>query len=157
MIMQMLNVKIGLTFSGGLVDFILFGVIPNRTNWVWVIIVGLIFAIIYYLGFRLIIRKLNLKTPGREYDENNISIDISSEKLPYEILDALGGGRNIKYLDACITRLRVTVNKFSVVNKEKLKTLGAADLMIIGNNIQAIFGPQSDIIKEQMKDIKLFL
>ncbi|WP_294167934.1 glucose-specific PTS transporter subunit IIBC [uncultured Clostridium sp.] len=153
MIMQMLNVKIGLTFSGGLVDFILFGVIPNRTNWVWVIIVGLIFAIIYYLGFRLIIRKLNLKTPGREYDENNISIDISSEKLPYEILDALGGGRNIKYLDACITRLRVTVNKFSVVNKEKLKTLGAADLMIIGNNIQAIFGPQSDIIKEQMKDI----
>lgn len=153
MIMQMLNVKIGLTFSGGLIDFILFGVIPNRTNWVWVIIVGLIFAIIYYLGFRLIIRKLNLKTPGREYDENNISIDISSEKLPYEILDALGGGRNIKYLDACITRLRVTVNKFSVVNKEKLKTLGAADLMIIGNNIQAIFGPQSDIIKEQMKDI----
>lgn len=153
MIMQILNVKIGLTFSGGLIDFILFGVIPNRTNWVWVIIVGLGFAIVYYLGFRFIIRSLNLKTPGREEDENNINIDMSSEKLPYEILNAFGGGKNIKYLDSCITRLRVTVNKFSLVNKDKLKALGAADLMVIGNNIQAIFGPQSDIIKEQMKDI----
>lgn len=153
MIMQILNVKIGLTFSGGLIDFILFGVIPNRTNWGWVIIVGLGFAVVYYLGFRFIIRNLNLKTPGREEDENNINIDVSSEKLPYEILNAFGGGKNIKYLDSCITRLRVTVNNFSLVNKDKLKALGAADLMVIGNNIQAIFGPQSDIIKEQMKDI----
>lgn len=153
MIMQILNVKIGLTFSGGLIDFILFGVIPNRTNWIWVIIVGLGFAIVYYLGFRFIIRSLNLETPGREKDDNNIDIDISSEKLPYEILNAFGGGKNIKYLDSCITRLRVTVNKISLLNKDKLKALGAADLMVIGNNIQAVFGPQSDIIKEQMKDI----
>lgn len=153
MIMQILNIKIGLTFSGGLIDFILFGVIPNRTNWIWVIIVGFLFALIYYFGFRFMIRWLNLKTPGREEAENNVNIDISSEELPYEILKAFGGGRNIKYLDSCITRLRVTVYEFSLVNKEKLKSLGAADLMIIGNNIQAIFGPQSDIIKEQMKDI----
>ncbi|MDV4151464.1 glucose-specific PTS transporter subunit IIBC [Clostridium sp. AL.422] len=153
MIMQMLNVKIGLTFSGGLIDFILFGVIPNRTNWFWVIIVGGIFAVIYYFGFRFIIRKLDLKTPGREDDENNVRIDISNENTPYEILDAFGGAKNIKYLDSCITRLRVTVNKLSSVNRDKLKALGAADLMIIGNNIQAIFGPQSDIIKEQIKDI----
>lgn len=153
MIMQILNVKIGLTFSGGLIDFILFGVIPNRTNWLWVIIVGCIFAIIYYFGFRYIIRKLDLKTPGREEDDNYISTDISKENLPYEILDAFGGAKNIRYLDSCITRLRVTVNKLSLVKRDKLKFLGAADLMIIGNNIQAIFGPQSDIIKEQIKDI----
>ena len=153
MIMQILNVKIGLTFSGGLIDFILFGVIPNRTNWLWVIIVGCIFAIIYYFGFRYIIRKLDLKTPGREEDDNYISTDISKENLPYEILDAFGGAKNIRYLDSCITRLRVTVNKLSLVKRDKLKCLGAADLMIIGNNIQAIFGPQSDIIKEQIKDI----
>ncbi len=153
MIMQILNVKIGLTFSGGLIDFILFGIIPNRTKWIWAIIVGLVFAIIYYFGFRIIIRKLNLKTPGREEDENNIRIDVSEENIPYEILNALGGRKNIKYLDSCITRLRVTVNNMVLVNKEKLKSLGAADLMVIGNNIQAIFGPQSDIIKEQIKDI----
>lgn len=153
MIMQILNVKIGLTFSGGLIDFILFGVIPNRTNWLWVIMVGLIFAVIYYFGFRFTIRKLDLKTPGREDEDNNISMDVSYENLPYEILDAFGGTNNIRYLDSCITRLRVTVNKVSLVKRDKLKFLGAADLMIIGNNIQAIFGPQSDILKEQIKDI----
>ncbi|MBE6054379.1 MAG: PTS glucose transporter subunit IICBA [Clostridium sartagoforme] len=153
MIMQILNVKIGLTFSGGLIDFILFGIIPNRTNWLWVIVIGCIFAIIYYFGFRFVIRNLNLETPGRESDINNIELDISNENIPYEILNAFGGARNIKYLDACITRLRVIVNKSSLVDRDKLKALGAADLMVIGNNIQAIFGPQSDILKEQIKDI----
>jgi glucose PTS system EIICBA or EIICB component len=153
MIMQILNVKVGLTFSGGLIDFILFGVIPNRTSWWWVIIVGVVFSIIYYFGFRYLIRRFDLKTPGREAEEVEINIDISDENIACEILDAFGGARNIKYLDSCITRLRVTVKKISIVNKEKLKYLGAADLMIIGNNIQAVFGPQSDILKEQIKDI----
>lgn len=153
MIMEILNVKIGLTFSGGLIDFILFGVIPNRTNWIDVFIVGGIFAVIYYLGFRYLIRKFDLKTPGREKEEDELYIDISDENIAYEILEAFGGSRNIKNLDSCITRLRVTVNKLSSVNKEKLKRLGAVDLMIIGNNIQAVLGPQSDIIKEQIKDI----
>ncbi|MDI9219039.1 glucose-specific PTS transporter subunit IIBC [Clostridium tertium] len=153
MIMQILNVKIGLTFSGGLIDFILFGVIPNRTKWWWVLIVGIIFASIYYLGFRYIIRKLDLKTPGREREESEIDIDISDGDLAYKVLDAFGGPKNIKYLDACITRLRVTVKNISLVNRSKLKALGSADLMIIGENIQAIFGPKSDMLKEQMKDI----
>ena len=153
MIMEILNVKIGLTFSGGLIDFILFGIIPNRTKWIWVIIVGVIFSIIYYFGFRYLIRKLDLKTPGREDNETDINVNISDDNIAYEILDAFGGSKNIKYLDSCITRLRVTVKNFSSVNKEKLKQLGAADLMIIGNNIQAIFGLQSDILKEQIKDI----
>lgn len=153
MVMQILNVKVGLTFSGGLIDFILFGVIPNRTRWWCIIVVGGIFSIIYYFGFRYLIRWLDLKTPGREKEEVEINIDISDENLAYEILDAFGGVRNIKYLDSCITRLRVTVKNFSKVNKEKLKYLGAVDLMIIGNNIQAIFGLQSDILKDQIKHI----
>lgn len=153
MIMQMLNVKVGLTFSGGLIDFILFGVLPNRTRWWWVIIVGVIFATIYYVGFRYIIRKLDLRTPGREKEEREINIDVSDGDLAYKVLDAFGGVKNIKYLDACITRLRVTVKNISLINRSKIKSLGAADLMIIGDNIQAIFGPNSDMLKEQMKDI----
>lgn len=153
MIMQLLNVKIGLTFSGGLIDFILFGVIPNRTKWWWVIIIGIIFAAIYYIGFRYIIRKLDLKTPGREREENEVNIDISDGDLAYKVLDALGGTKNIKYLDACITRVRVTVKNMRLVNRSKLKALGSADLMIIGDNIQAVFGPKSDMLKEQIKDI----
>lgn len=153
MIMQMLNVKVGLTFSGGLIDFILFGVLPNRTRWWWVIIVGIIFATIYYVGFRYIIRKLDLRTPGREKEEREINIDVSDGDLAYKVLDAFGGVKNIKYLDACITRLRVTVKNISLINRSKIKSLGAADLMIIGDNIQAIFGPNSDMLKEQMKDI----
>lgn len=153
MIMEILNVKIGLTFSGGLIDFVLFGVIPNRTNWWDVFIVGGIFSIIYYFGFRYLIRKFDLKTPGREKEENELFIDISDENIAYEILEAFGGRKNIKNLDSCITRLRVTVNKLNSVDKVKLKKLGAVDLMIIGNNIQAVLGPQSDIIKEQIKDI----
>ncbi|MDU3350537.1 MAG: glucose PTS transporter subunit IIA, partial [Clostridium sp.] len=73
--------------------------------------------------------------------------------LAYNVLDAFGGVKNIKYLDACITRVRVTVKNISLVNRSKLKSLGSADLMIIGDNIQAIFGPKSDMLKEQMKDI----
>lgn len=153
MIMQILNVKVGLTFSGGLIDFILFGVLPNRTKWWWIIIVGMIFAAIYYTGFRYIIRKLDLKTPGREREESEIDIDITDGDFAYNVLDAFGGVKNIKYLDACITRVRVTVKNISLVNRSKLKSLGSADLMIIGDNIQAIFGPKSDMLKEQMKDI----
>ncbi|GAB6169276.1 glucose-specific PTS transporter subunit IIBC [Clostridium carnis] len=153
MIMQILNVKIGLTFSGGLIDFVLFGIIPNRTPWWYVLIVGFIFSIIYYIGFRFIIRKLNLSTPGRELDESDIDINIEDGQLSYKIIEAFGGKNNIKYLDACITRLRVTVKDMSIVEKENLKKLGSAGQMVIGNNMQAIFGPKSDMLKEQMRDI----
>jgi glucose PTS system EIICBA or EIICB component len=153
MIMDILKVRIGVTFSGGLIDFILLGVLPNRTNWVLVIIVGLIFAIIYYIGFRFIIRKLNLKTPGREREDNEIDIDFSGGELAKKVIIALGGVDNIKYLDACITRIRITVKDLNLVNRSRIRSLGAVDLMIIADNIQAIFGPNSDILKEQIKDI----
>ena len=126
MTMQILNVKIGLTFSGGIIDYLLFGVFPNRTAWWLVIPVGFIFAIIYYFGFRFIIRKLDLKTPGRENDEIEVDINVDSGELAVKVLEALGGKSNIKHLDACITRLRVIVLDLSKVDKNEFKVLGSA-------------------------------
>lgn len=154
MTMHLLDVKIGMTFSGGLIDYILFGLINPQTN-AWIVIpVGLVFAVIYYFGFRFAIRKFNLMTPGREEVEDEESA--ASGKggdLPYEVLDAMGGQENIAHLDACITRLRVSVNEIKNVDKERLKKLGASGVLEVGNNIQAIFGPRSETIKGQMKDI----
>ncbi|AVP65924.1 PTS glucose transporter subunit IICBA [Clostridium botulinum] len=154
MTMHILNIKIGMTFSGGIIDFILFGVVPNRTKWWLVIPVGLAFSVIYYFGFRFAIRKWNLKTPGREDDVGSESVNYSSEgSLAAKVLEALGGKENLTNLDACITRLRVSVNSIDKVNKEELKSLGASGVMVVGNNIQAIFGPKSDQLKEQIKDV----
>jgi len=155
MIMQILNVKIGMTFSGGVIDYILFGILPNRTAWWLVIPVGLVFAVIYYFGFRFVIRKWNLKTPGREIDDelNDADIDVNTDSLPARILQAFGGKENLSVLDACITRLRITVKDPAKVNKDQLKKMGAAGVMEMGNNFQAIFGTQSDSLKEQMKAI----
>lgn len=155
MTMQLLNVKIGMTFSGGVIDFILFGIVPNRTAWWLVIPVGLVIAVIYYFGFRFAIRTWNLRTPGRE-DEDDESVQGkggSVDELPYDIIEAMGKKENIAHLDACITRLRVEVNDIAKVDKDKLKALGAAGVLEVGNNIQAIFGPRSETIKSQMKDI----
>lgn len=156
MTMHLLNVKIGMTFSGGIIDFLLFGVLPGRTAWWLVIPVGLVFAVIYYFGFRFAIRKWNLKTPGREDATEEIEGGTTTAKtgdLAYDVLQAMGGKENIAHLDACITRLRVSVNDIKHVNKNDLKRLGASGVLEVGNNIQAIFGPKSDQLKEQMKQI----
>ncbi|WP_019392952.1 glucose-specific PTS transporter subunit IIBC [Priestia filamentosa] len=153
MLMAWLDVKIGMTFSGGFIDFILFGVLPNKTAWWYVIIVGLILAVIYYFGFRFAIRKFNLATPGREKEDVGAEIATPAEELPYNVLQAMGGRENIAHLDACITRLRVSVNDIGNVDKERLKKLGASGVLEVGNNIQAIFGPKSDTLKGQMQDI----
>ncbi|MBN8194419.1 PTS transporter subunit IIABC [Bacillus sp. NTK074B] len=153
--MHLLNVKIGMTFSGGLIDYILFGLINPQTN-AWIVIpVGIVFAFIYYFGFRFSIRKFNLMTPGREdVDEDEDDAPASSAgDLPYNILEAMGGQENIAHLDACITRLRVSVNDVKQVDKNRLKKLGASGVLEVGDNIQAIFGPKSDTIKSQMQDI----
>jgi len=155
MLMQILNVKIGMTFSGGLIDFTLFGLIPNRTPWYYVIVVGLVLSVIYYVGFRFMIRKFDLKTPGRE-DENEESDSLSNLEeghLANEILIALGNKENLKSLDACITRLRVQVKNINNVDKERLKELGAAGVMVVGDNIQAIFGTKSDTLKSEINEI----
>ncbi|WP_147536258.1 glucose-specific PTS transporter subunit IIBC [Bacillus marasmi] len=154
MIMHLLDVKIGMTFSGGLIDYILFGLINPQTNAWLVVPVGLAFAVVYYFGFRFAIRKFNLKTPGREVvEEEEEAVGESGNELPYNILEAMGGQENIAHLDACITRLRVSVKDVKNVDKDRLKKLGAAGVLEVGNNIQAIFGPRSETIKGQMKDI----
>lgn len=153
MTMHLLDVKIGMTFSGGLIDFLLFGVLPNRTEWFWVIVVGLVFSVIYYFGFRFAIQKFNLMTPGREDDAADDEDGEEISDLPYEILGAMGGKENITHLDACITRLRVSVEDKGNVDKGRLKKLGASGVMEVGNNIQAIFGPVSDSLRGQMQDI----
>ncbi|MDV2685807.1 glucose-specific PTS transporter subunit IIBC [Alkalihalophilus lindianensis] len=154
MTMQILDVKIGMTFSGGIIDFFLFGVLPNRTDWWLVIPVGLAFSLIYYFGFRFAIKKFNLMTPGREeVTEDESTTSVSAGDLPYNVLKALGGKENLVNLDACITRLRVSVKDVAHVEKDTLKKLGASGVMQMGNNVQAIFGPRSDQIKTQMQDI----
>lgn len=153
MIMNMLNVKIGMSFSGGLIDFLIFGVIPNRTRWYLVIVIGLVFAIVYYVLFRAAIRMFNLKTPGREDDTEINDENLKGSDLAIGVLEALGGKENIKHLDACITRLRVTVNDVSKVDSNELKRLGAAGVMQVGENIQAIFGPKSDTLKGEIKEV----
>lgn len=160
MTMHILGTKIGMTFSGGLIDFLIFGVVPNRTPWWNVIIVGLILAAIYYFGFRFVIRKFNLKTPGREDPAADGAEGAGGEEksgkggdLPANILSALGGPGNIAHLDACITRLRVEVKDKGNVDKSRLKQLGASGVLEVGNNVQAIFGTRSDTIKSQIQDI----
>lgn len=152
LIMYILNVHLGYTFSGGFIDFLLLNILPNKTAWWLVIPVGLVYAVLYYFIFRFIIKKLNYKTPGREDKEmQNNSVSVS--ELPFKVLDAMGGKDNIKHLDACITRLRVEVNEKAQVDVEGLKQLGASGVLEVGNNMQAIFGPKSDQIKHDMAQI----
>jgi PTS system D-glucosamine-specific IIC component len=156
MTMQLLNVKIGMTFSGGVIDYLLFGVLPNRTDWWLVIPVGLVFSVIYYFGFRFAIRKWNLKTPGREIVDDEVETNVgpsNKDSLAANILEGLGGPSNIADLDACITRLRVSVRDPKEVDKNRLKKLGASGVLEMGNSIQAIFGTRSDTIKSEIKDI----
>ncbi|QKS72288.1 PTS transporter subunit EIIC [Paenalkalicoccus suaedae] len=159
MTMHLLGVQIGQTFSGGAIDFFLYGILPGRTDWWLVIPVGLVFAVIYYFGFRFAIKKFNLMTPGREAADADSDKGSSSKatggnnELPYEVLKAFGGKENLSYLDACITRLRISVNDPAKVDKDRLKKLGASGVMQINNNMQAIFGPRSETIKGQIQDI----
>lgn len=153
LVMHLLHVKIGMTFSGGFIDYILYGLLNwHRTNALLVIPVGIVYAFVYYFLFSFAIKKFNLKTPGREDEEQEIR-QTSVAKLPFDVLDAMGGKENIKHLDACITRLRVEVNDKSKVDVEGLKALGASGVLEVGNNMQAIFGPKSDQIKHDMARI----
>jgi len=152
LVMHLLGVKIGMTFSGGFIDYFLLGILPNKTQWWLVIPVGLVYAVIYYFVFRFLIVKLKYKTPGREDEETEIR-NSSVAKLPFDVLDAMGGKENIKHLDACITRLRVEVVDKSKVDVAGIKALGASGVLEVGNNMQAIFGPKSDQIKHDMAKI----
>jgi len=157
-LMTFLEVHIGYTFSGGAIDFFLFGILPGKESWWIAIALGLVFAVVYYFLFRFMISKFNLMTPGREADdvedtEETKTGSKGNADLAYNILEAMGGQENISHLDACITRLRVSVVDVQAVNKKELKKLGAAGVLEVGDNIQAIFGPRSEIIKGQIQDV----
>ncbi|WCK55880.1 glucose-specific PTS transporter subunit IIBC [Aneurinibacillus sp. Ricciae_BoGa-3] len=152
-VLDMLHVRDGYTFSGGAIDYILnWG---KATHPAYIIPVGIVFGLLYYFMFRFAIRKWDLKTPGREPEEelqdNRGPVKAGSQAAG--ILAAFGGKDNLTNLDACITRLRITVKDPKQVDKQQLKNLGATGVLEMGNNFQAIYGTQSDALKEQMKAI----
>ena len=180
MLMGVLNVFIGMTFSGGFIDYALFGLLPAGagvpTKWLTVILVGIVYFVVYYFVFYFMITKLNLKTPGRDENEGETKLYTKAdfqnskggatetaapkttgkgeiaEKAPL-VLAALGGEENIVSVDACITRLRVEVKDKTNVNRDELKNLGAAGVVEVGNGIQAIFGAKADGYKNAINEI----
>lgn len=171
MIMEILNIHIGLTFSGGLIDFFLFGILPGRQPWWILVLVGLGFAVIYYFLFLFGIRILDAKIPGREDDIEEGIEEVAAAGVPAaeaelapggvatavatstgaKLVAAFGGADNIVNNDACITRLRIEVKDKSKVDKDALKAMGAAGVVEIGNNMQAIFGPKAESLKGEME------
>ena len=158
LIADILNISIGNTFSGGVIDFILFGILQgnDKTNWILVIPVGLVWFALYYVSFRFFITKFNIPTPGRGEDEVSSANVTTKESLKEEaiaILEALGGVENIEEVDACITRLRVSVKDISKVDKARIKKLGAVEVLEVGGGIQAIFGAKAVLYKNIINDI----
>ncbi|MGL4847595.1 MAG: PTS transporter subunit EIIC [Clostridium sp.] len=168
MLMDIFNVFIGMTFSGGFIDFSLFGLLPAGagvpTKWFMVLLVGAVYAVVYYFLFSFIIKKFNLKTPGRDSEEKETKLftkkDFQGSNSGDEIqvnaplvLNALGGENNIVSVDACITRLRVEVKDKSLVEKDTLTDLGAAGVVEVGNGVQVIFGAKANSYKNEINSI----
>ena len=156
-IADILNISIGNTFSGGLIDFTLFGVLQgnDKTNWILVLVVGAIWFALYYFTFRFLITKFNVMTPGREVEGEEVKVVTkdSLNEVAEEILAALGGAENLDDVDACITRLRVAVKDVSKVDKAKIKSLGATAVLEVKGGIQAIFGAKADPLKQKINEI----
>ncbi|WP_422138600.1 PTS glucose transporter subunit IIBC [Endozoicomonas sp. ALC020] len=145
-----LDIKMAMSFSNGMIDYLLYYSIATRPA--WIIGLGLIYAVLYYVIFRVMITLLDLKTPGREIESELSAKVVPSSELARDLILAFGGKGNIKNLDACITRLRVTVNNPDKVDQEAIKQLGATAVVVIGQNMQAIFGTQSDNIRTEMEE-----
>lgn len=164
MLMHILNVAVGMTFSGGLIDLILFGVLPGnaKTNWIYIVLVGIVYFVIYYLLFSFLIKRFNFKTPGREdsgvetklYTKKDYqeAKNAKSESRAERILEGLGGRENITDLDCCATRLRITVEDPGGVDEGKLKATGASGVIKKGNGVQIIYGPKVTVIKSELEE-----
>ena len=147
----LLGIKHGFTFSHGLIDYIV--LFPKSTNALWLFVLGPIWGVLYFVVFSFLIRKLNLPTPGREaVEEATVVHSAGGDEFALQIVRALGGRSNIVNLDACITRLRVKLNDSSKVSADKLKALGAAGVVMVGDGVQAIFGTRSDVLKTEVGD-----
>lgn len=149
-----LDIHHSVTFAHGAIDFLIYYPL-SRHAWMFILI-GPLWALMYYGIFRILIAKLNLATPGREKEEDRIQnvleVDVT---LAHRIIEALGSKQNIEHVDACITRLRVSVKDISQVNSQFLKQLGAHEVLIVGNSLQAIFGTRSDGIKSKIQQVLL--
>ncbi len=158
MIAHMLDIAIGLTFSGGLVDFFLFGILQGneKTSWMLVIPLGIVYFLLYYFIFKFLIKKFDFKTPGREEDEEETKLytkaDVNAQKISEAIVKGLGGKENISDIDCCATRLRCTVKDFSLIKNSVLKATGASGVLNKGNGVQIIYGPNVTVIKSNLED-----
>lgn len=146
---NMLGMVHGTSFSHGLIDFLVLS--ANAQKIVYFVIIGLVYAAVYYTLFRVVIKALNLKTPGREDEEQEASAVLNNEEMSSALVAAFGGKENIANLDACITRLRISVEDIKLVDQAGLKKLGAAGVVVSGNGVQAIFGTRSDNLKTDME------
>ena len=146
-VMILLGMKHGTTFSHGLIDYLV--LFSQSSKGLMFPVIGLIYAAVYYTVFRVAITALDLKTPGRE-DESADDVVLSGTEMAGELVSAFGGKENIANLDACITRLRVSVKDIAKVDQAKLKSLGAAGVVVAGSGVQAIFGTKSDNLKTDM-------
>lgn len=183
LIADLLQIRIGNTFSGGAIDFTLFGILQGqeKTHWLYVIPVGLLWFGLYYVTFRFVITRFDLKTPGRTVDEDVAAADTtgastaeaatvpvvtapSAVAAPQgskkdelaatadEIILALGGAENLEDVDACITRLRVSVNDPSRVDKDRLRRLGAVDVFEVAGGVQAVYGGKAVLYKSVINE-----
>jgi PTS system D-glucosamine-specific IIC component len=175
MLMHLLGVSVGMTFSGGIIDLFLFGILQGnqKTNWIMIPVVGAIYFIVYFLLFRFLIRWRNYATPGREADGEEVRLytraDYNEKKAAGKaaggdghlddghrisrlIVEGLGGQDNIESLDCCATRLRVSVKNGDLVSDATLKASGAAGVIRKGGGVQVVYGPQVSVIKSELED-----
>ncbi len=172
MLMHVFNVGVGMTFSGGLIDMFLFGILQGnaKTSWVWIVVVGIGYFVVYYFLFSFLIEKMDLKTPGRD-DSEEVKLyrrsDVDARKkgaagadnavseddaLSAAICRGLGGKKNISDVDCCATRLRCTVYKSELVDDALLKSTGASGVVHKGNGVQVIYGPRVTVVKSNLED-----
>ncbi len=171
MLMHIFGVGVGMTFSGGFIDMFLFGILQgnSKTHWIWIVIVGLVYFVVYYFLFSFLIMKMDLKTPGRD-DNEEVKLyrrsDVDARKkgasggeetgaedeVSRQICMGLGGKKNISDVDCCATRLRCTVYKSELVNDAMLKGTGASGVVHKGNGVQVIYGPRVTVIKSNLED-----
>ena len=169
MLMHILNVGVGMTFSGGLIDLVLFGVMQGnaKTHWVWVVVVGAVYFVLYYIIFRFMISEFDYKTPGRDdaeevklYTRADVnarnaasgSVPAGDDPVSAMIVEGLGGAANLADVDCCATRLRCTVNDAALVKQDVLKASGASGVICKGNGVQVVYGPKVAVIKAKLED-----
>ena len=170
MLMHILNVGVGMTFSGGLIDLVLFGAMQGnaKTHWIWVVVVGAVYFVLYYIIFRFMISKFNYKTPGRD-DAEEVKLytraDVNARSAASDstapagddpvsalIVEGLGGADNLSDVDCCATRLRCTVKDVALVKQDVLKASGASGVICKGDGVQVVYGPKVAVIKAKLED-----